>query len=247
MLGVVGDVHGSVRTLEKLLNRLIGNYNIHRFIFLGDIINKGDHSKEVCDMIIDLKSNYDTTLILGNHEDVLNDYLHMSLRYGKDKFMKLGGEKTINSFTNRRFALEIAQKKDISLFVGKYFEAYEHFFESAVISESVEYKELKFHFSHAGVGKGDSLKPLRNELWSKTTDRRDSPYFGYISVHGHTPVNKIDTDLNSSKPYINKNKKGEVCSINLDTGCVYGHYLSAMVIDDNADYIFESIKFKDKN
>ncbi len=252
MLGVIGDVHGCVRTLDALLNRLFGEYDIHRLIFLGDIVDRGRYSKEVCDLIIELKKEYDVTLLLGNHEDVMMDYLRSSLRYGFKQFMKLGGDKTISSFTGGRFDKEMAQGKDVSLLAYKYFEPYMGFFNSAVICDSMDYGFLRLHFSHAGIGDGsgngddESFSPQFRFVWSRNTDRRKTTYFGYTMVHGHTPVVKIDPQINPNKPYINRNKKGEICSINLDTGCVYGYFLSSMIIDDNGDFEFESVKYKDK-
>ncbi|PLX70959.1 MAG: hypothetical protein C0602_02695 [Denitrovibrio sp.] len=59
-------------------------------------------------------------------------------------------------------------------------------------------------------------------------------------VHGHTPVLEVDVHSNPHKPYVNRNKKGEIVNIALDTGCVYGYSLSAMIIDEKGDFEFIS-------
>jgi serine/threonine protein phosphatase 1 len=115
MLGVIGDVHGCVRTLDSLLDKLFGTYDIHKLIFLGDIINRGRNSKEVCDVIMELKKHYDVTLILGNHEDVMRDYFRSAFKYGPKQFIKLGGDKTVSSFSGGRLDKELAVGKDVSL------------------------------------------------------------------------------------------------------------------------------------
>jgi serine/threonine protein phosphatase 1 len=255
MLGVIGDVHGCVRTLDSLLDKLFGTYDIHKLIFLGDIINRGRNSKEVCDVIMELKKHYDVTLILGNHEDVMRDYFRSAFKYGPKQFIKLGGDKTVSSFSGGRLDKELAVGKDVSLLAYKYFEPYFEFFDSAVICDSVDYEHFKLHFSHAGLPDmsknsnedDSSFSPIFRFMWSRDCDRRKTPYFGYTMVHGHTPVIKANPDANPNKPYMNLNKKGEICSINLDTGCVYGYYLSAMIVDDNGDFEFESAKYRDKS
>ena len=45
MLAVVGDIHGCITTLKKLYYTCKDKYLIHRFIFLGDIIDRGDVCK----------------------------------------------------------------------------------------------------------------------------------------------------------------------------------------------------------
>lgn len=59
----IGDVHGCILELEKLLSRLNIVRN-DRVIFLGDLINKGPNSVEVIKLI--RKNNFE--VILGNHE-----------------------------------------------------------------------------------------------------------------------------------------------------------------------------------
>jgi serine/threonine protein phosphatase 1 len=253
MLGVIGDVHGCVRTLDSLLDKLFSRYDIHRLIFLGDLVDRGPCSREVCSLIMELDSQFGVTCVKGNHEDVMLDYLRFSMKYHPAQFLKMGGKETVSSFSAGRLDKELALGKDVALASRKYFEPFMDFFDSFVIYDAMEYGDRKYHFSHAGIDDGNesffdyTLFPEMRFYWTRNTEMRKTPYFGYALVHGHTPVVKVDVQANPNKPYLNYNKKKELCSVNLDTGCVYGYYLSAMVIDDGGGFEFQSSKFREKS
>lgn len=63
---IIGDVHGELKTLEKLLNILPQTKDI---CFVGDLIDRGPNSKEVINLVIQNKWN----CVLGNHEDMATD------------------------------------------------------------------------------------------------------------------------------------------------------------------------------
>lgn len=60
---VIGDVHGCLPTLEKLLNRIDKDMPL---IFIGDIINRGPQSLETLRLIRSLGKQ--ARVILGNHD-----------------------------------------------------------------------------------------------------------------------------------------------------------------------------------
>ena len=68
---VIGDVHGCIRELEKLLKKIRPKKK-DRILFLGDLINRGPDSKAVLNLARDLKA----TSILGNHEYRLLQFNH---------------------------------------------------------------------------------------------------------------------------------------------------------------------------
>ncbi|UZR96110.1 metallophosphoesterase [Chondrinema litorale] len=66
---VIGDVHGCFYTLKKLIEESLKPTENDLIIFLGDLINRGNHSKKVLDYIIHLQEqSYSVKLIRGNHE-----------------------------------------------------------------------------------------------------------------------------------------------------------------------------------
>lgn len=67
---LIGDIHGHLRPLKKILKKLKYNSELDLLIMLGDFITKGDDSLEVLDFAID--NNF--SCILGNHEYYVLDY-----------------------------------------------------------------------------------------------------------------------------------------------------------------------------
>lgn len=109
---VIGDVHGNLLELNKLLNKLQLT-STDKLIFLGDYIDGHPFSFEVIELLIELKAKHETVFIRGNHdcwmEDVLNSYRD-KLISGSEKYIfntkeamhyyDQGGLATYNSYQN---------------------------------------------------------------------------------------------------------------------------------------------------
>lgn len=98
MTWIIGDVHGCIKTLEALLNKLPSKDKV---IFVGDLVDRGENSKDVVQLIID--RGYDC--VKGNHEDAMCEETHSLL---EDKSLvqksfwvnKCGGLETLKSYNN---------------------------------------------------------------------------------------------------------------------------------------------------
>ncbi len=65
---VIPDVHGCVKTLDKLISK-INPSSTDTLFFLGDLVNKGPSSIEVLDFLIDLEDSGQKILkVYGNHD-----------------------------------------------------------------------------------------------------------------------------------------------------------------------------------
>lgn len=74
---VIGDVHGCFFTLNNLLEKLPKDAEI---IFVGDLCDKGNFSKEVIDLVI--KNGYQC--VKGNHEHLMEIYMQDAVYEGKE-------------------------------------------------------------------------------------------------------------------------------------------------------------------
>ena len=64
----IGDIHGCFKTFKALITT-INPTKADQIFILGDIIDKGKHSKEVVDVIIDFQTvGYPFYVVRGNHE-----------------------------------------------------------------------------------------------------------------------------------------------------------------------------------
>lgn len=92
---VIGDVHGCFHTLQNLLSRLPKDAEL---IFVGDLCDKGNFSKDVIDFVMENGH----ACVKGNHEHLMETYLEDVIFHNKhspwssDK--RYGGMVTIDSY-----------------------------------------------------------------------------------------------------------------------------------------------------
>ncbi|WP_037312998.1 metallophosphoesterase family protein [Ruegeria halocynthiae] len=98
---MIGDVHGCIVQLEKLLHQVPQGF---RTILVGDYIDRGEHSAEVLQL---LSSHNDLTCLMGNHEEMLLQFLRDPERHGA-RWVRYGGLQTLASFGIRGARPEMA-------------------------------------------------------------------------------------------------------------------------------------------
>ena len=187
----VGDIHGCVKTLEALLERLDLHGDDH-LIFVGDYVDRGPDSYGVIEHLLKLSTSFRCTFLRGNHEAMMLDYL---LHGDYEPWSVNGGIETLRSYIDgapERYvpATHVQFLKDTNL----YFSTNDFFFVHAglkphlTISENLRVSgEDVFLWERSHLGGG-------TPVWEKTV------------VCGHTPQPE---PLNTPK------------LINIDTGCVY--------------------------
>ena len=196
---IIGDIHGCLDMLKRMLDKIQWQPDKDRLIFVGDYIDRGDDPKGVVDYILELeKLSSLIQCIVGNHEAAFLDYLS-----GKEKklFLMNGGYRTLESYDVTR------EGPDNHLVPASHMDFY----------NSLEnYLELEeYYVVHAGFRPG---VPLPEQSFEDLIWIRDpfifSPYdFGKRVIFGHTPF---------SEPLVLENKIG------LDTGAVYGNKLTCL-------------------
>ncbi|MBM3226700.1 MAG: serine/threonine protein phosphatase, partial [Candidatus Tectomicrobia bacterium] len=101
----IGDVHGCLDKLARLLALLNYDTTADRLIFLGDYIDRGPDSKGVLDLLLCLQQENPTNVFLmGNHEENFLLYIQACLAGDDDRywlsepFLAGGGEATLSSY-----------------------------------------------------------------------------------------------------------------------------------------------------
>jgi serine/threonine protein phosphatase 1 len=201
----IGDIHGSLPMLRKLLARCrrhAGGRSM-TFVFLGDYIDRGPNSAGVIRAIMDLQSKLGEHVITlkGNHEAVALDIFDGAAE--ADSWLSQGGDTTLRSYG-------VTDIRDLP-------DNHVRWLRSLRLS----YDDGRRFFVHAGIDPERPLAAQREHdlIWIREpflSDRRD---YGRLIVHGHTP--RAD-----GKPDLQRNR------LNLDTGAVYGGALTAAVFDN---------------
>jgi serine/threonine protein phosphatase 1 len=200
---IIGDIHGCLDMLEKLMDKIAWSPDNDRLIFLGDYIDRGENPKGVVDYILDLTRRSSLVECLkGNHEAMLLDFLT-----GRDRFMFIinGGWKTLESY-----GMYESNEDDSAI-------PSEHriFYESLKL-----YVELEdYYVVHAGFKPGLDIKKQTEDemLWIRKSFVSSDFDFGKKIIFGHTPF---------KEPLIMQNKIG------LDTGAVYGNRLTCLQLPE---------------
>ena len=218
----IGDIHGRSDLLEKLLKKIkedlekkpIKNNTI---IFLGDYIDRGENSKNVIELIINLSGCSEKIFLKGNHEDMLNNFLKDSNLL--DSWLINGGDKTLTNygvdlkefFFGKKDALQIQKE-----FLNKIPKEHLYFLNSLRYC----YQIGNYFFTHAGVRPNIKLSKQNKKdlMWIREPFLSSKYDFGKIIVHGHTP---------SYQPEIKKNRIG------IDTCAHITNLLTSLVIEEN--------------
>lgn len=71
---VIGDIHGGLRALQQLLEKVVPSQN-DRFIFLGDYVDGWSEAVETVSFLIGFSESYSCIFIRGNHDYLMHRYL----------------------------------------------------------------------------------------------------------------------------------------------------------------------------
>lgn len=193
----ITDIHGCLKTFQKLVEEGISLRPSDELYLLGDYINKGPDSKGVLDYILQLQEQgYQVWCLRGNHDQLLVD----ACDEGEPSVWLSPEEKqlTLQSFGVEHFS-EIP---------GRYV---------AFVRSLPYYHEIDaFYLVHAGF---DFSKP-RDAMLLDTHSMMNIKRFEVVPeklqgkrlVHGHFPEPLYK---------LRKSLRRESLSLNLDTGCVY--------------------------
>lgn len=202
LIYAVGDIHGSLPKLRRLIARCEEHAGgrAATFVFLGDYIDRGPQSAGVIRYVIDLQSRLGDRVIAlkGNHEAILLDVIAGAAP--SEHWTLQGGAMTLRSY-------HTADARDLPS---------EHL--DWLRSLPLSHDDGHRFFVHAGVNPDKPLD-VQDEadlVWIREpflSDRRD---YGRLIVHGHTP-------LETGRPDLHPNR------LNLDTGAVFGGPLTAGV------------------
>jgi serine/threonine protein phosphatase 1 len=206
----IGDIHGCLEPLQRLVRRLPPSEPL---VFLGDYIDRGPQSAGVVAYLLSLrKAGRPCRFLMGNHEQMLLKSLVQTEAISL--WLYNGGTPTLISYgTHPRTWMHAPQRQD---FLGSHHAFYQGL-ELYVEDEDTIYV-------HAGIDLGiadmrlqdpDVLLWIRDKFYHHAT-----AWHGKQVIFGHTPTRSMG--LSGKAIFQEGNFYG------IDTGCVYGGYLTAI-------------------
>lgn len=204
---VIGDIHGCYNELKDLITTLEaeGAYKrgVDKLVFLGDYIDRGKDSRLVIKFIRDLQEHNDNVIaLMGNHEDMLLKYLN-----GTDNNWLFNGYvSTMDSYKGfeKQFKSDVQWMRTLKLY----------------------HEDKHCIYVHAGIDTKKSMKKQKKDtlLWVREPFIYEAKKYHKKVIFGHTPTMNLTGEDRPVRTYANN-----IC---VDTGCVYGGALTALIIDD---------------
>lgn len=196
----VGDIHGRLDLLERLLAMIEGDSSRRAeaetlIIFLGDLVDRGPDSRGVVDRLIRFaRERGATRFLMGNHEEVFLRAVEGDLRALRF-LLRIGGRATILSYgigdeDYRRLGFEdlaaLLREKVPEEHV-RFLSAFERWIEVG-----------DYLFVHAGLRPGVPLEEqtMSDLCWIREDFLRHREGFGKMVVHGHSITDEIDQRTN---------------------------------------------------
>jgi serine/threonine protein phosphatase 1 len=180
---VIGDIHGCLEMLNRLMDKIAWHPPNDQIIFLGDYVGRGENPKGVVDYILALRrccSNVEC--LIGNHEVMFLDYLRGK---NEDVFISNGGWTTLKSYL-------AGETEELTPIVSD-----DHM---AFYSSLKPYIELEdYYIVHAGFRPGVDIseQTLEDMIRIREPFIQSNYDFGKKVIFGHTPF---------SQPLVMENK-----------------------------------------
>lgn len=233
----IGDIHGDIEHLQRLLGRLPSLDSRDTLVFLGDYVDRGPSSRGVLDLLIQLPSQVPARIVFlrGNHED---GWLRVRDR-GWPEFVipaDNGCWDCMRSYNGRPIAGRMPEPADWATLMNGSFFSKEH--TEWMKTLAVWYEDEHAIYVHAGLPLVDGkflhpseVKDPEPLLWSrKQAFFRD--YHGKRVVCGHTPTDRLPEGLSTHTPDDPTDMWHRDPVIAVDTQCGRGGYLTAVQLPD---------------
>lgn len=226
----IGDIHGCYALLKQLTARIdIDSYGFTGriiIIYLGDFIDRGEHSKQVIDFLISQQKNHiEYVYLRGNHEQTLLDFLDQDSSIARP-WLTYGGIATLASYgvavakipTKPADFEQLQQQLRAKLPASHY-----QFFSNTTLTYSLG----NYFFVHAGVNPHYSLaKQIPEDLLQIREEFINAKKsFEKIIVHGHTI---------SATPELLFNRIG------IDTGAYMSGILTCLALEDSQQWLIQT-------
>lgn len=218
----VGDIHGRFDLWQDLLGQIrdhsssLDNRKSRQIIILGDMIDRGEQSREVLEALYTAQRNRKVTVLLGNHEEAMLRAIDGEPGAMRS-WLKFGGDATLRSFDidppgrNDEFdPIELART-----FTNKIPEKWIDWLRSRPISA----RSNDYFFCHAGIKPGVVLKKQSRSdmLWIRNSFLNSDAAHGVVIVHGHSITPDIELRHNR---------------IGVDTGAYRTGMLTAVYLEE---------------
>lgn len=228
-LYAIGDIHGRLDLLDRLLGLIeaddAGRGSAEtQLIFLGDLVDRGPHSKGVVERVMQLAaSSGNVRCIAGNHEEII------SRTWGGDKrsaglLNKVGGRETLLSYGVPAAQYDAADLHELVRLAHAHIPR-EHI---AFFKSNHDWIEAgDYLFVHAGIRPGYAIaeQDISDLRWIRREFTDHEGDLGHVVIHGHTITEEVEERANR---------------IGIDTGAFATGKLTAIGLEGNDRWFLQT-------
>jgi serine/threonine protein phosphatase 1 len=219
MIYAIGDVHGELEALQNLLTRLPLEPT-DLVIFMGDIINRGGKDSFKCVEEVIRFDQCRKICLQGNHEEAMRNVLEGDI----NAMSGMAFDSTVLSYEAAGYPIVPGDPASIPESHGRFYFQAEEWTLPFYITDN-------YIFTHAGWDLSQPLELQIQERWRWGRVKGfEHPVWTQTVVRGHTPMPKV-THAKAKR------------SINIDTGCGMGGYLSAIELPGEHTYSIKPTYF----
>ncbi|WP_026699974.1 bis(5'-nucleosyl)-tetraphosphatase PrpE [Salibacterium aidingense] len=215
----IGDIHGCYDELISLFHdagyqqkQNIYRHPDHRIpVFIGDLMDRGPDSLAVIELVTEMTEKEAALYIPGNHCDKLYRYFigrNITISGGLETTLKELEQLSSSAYRSlRRRFMKLYEHSPLYLRLDNdnVVAAHAGIPENLIGHEGKKVRTFVLYGDITGEKDEDGMPVRRDWAWNYTGRR--------LIVYGHTPV---------SAPRLINN------TVNIDTGCVFGGYLTAL-------------------
>ena len=232
-LYAIGDVHGCFDLLVNLLQRIEMDQagrtpNETRIVLLGDYIDRGPQSREVCELLFSMAGSKRVCCLKGNHEETMLDVLSgqaEALRF----WLQYGGEETLRSWGVSDGLIEHARlsEQGEQRLMDAFRWAVPLHLVNWMRNLPTRYVVGDYLFVHAGIRPGVKLahQAERDLMWIREPFLRSRARHPAMIVHGHS-------EGDDPQPRFNR--------IGIDTAAYRSGVLTAVGIENNEHWFIQT-------
>jgi len=228
-LYAIGDIHGRVDLLRRLHETIrddAASYPGRRvLIYLGDYVDRGEHSREVINLLLDAPPDgFETHYLMGNHEEMMCAFLE-DLSVGQ-AWMFNGGDATLLSYGVGAPEGLLGETRIAAMQQGLR-DALPDAHRTFLRGLALLHIEGDYLFAHAGIRPGVAPDDQAGHdlMWIREPFLSSRADHGYCVVHGHTIV---------AEPEFHPNR------IAIDTGAYYTNRLTCLVLEDDTGRVLQT-------
>lgn len=229
---IIGDVHGCIDELNELMQVLAPDIDDH-LIFIGDLIDRGPDSIGVVRQVFQWSKEMNVNLILGNHEEKFLRYVqHIKDGSGIEKQMK-----RIDEFPQLLDALG----DDELSFLQKAFHSIHLTDYNSLLIHGGVWRNIHFSLPATYLYKEDN-SAINKQLSLLNKTRYLNPEGKFVSYGEEKPEDIFWADEYKGQfghiyfghhPFMQSNPYQFTHATAIDTGCVYGGWLTAVELFEN--------------